>query len=93
MPTHAVAHDFLGVLSLESPSVLLAVGSAWRQPALASVSRQQGVGTLAPVEESSCLAGNPTSLAAPPSHLQLPASWEAWCLAHGWPARDVRQPL
>lgn len=33
MPTHALGLDFLGVLSMESPSVL-AVGSAWRQPAL-----------------------------------------------------------
>lgn len=89
MPTLALGLDFLGVLSMESPSVL-AVGSAWRQLALGSVSRQQGprpmVGTLAPVGESSCLAGNPTPLAAPPSHLQLPVSWEAWCLAHRWPA-------
>lgn len=44
------------------------------------------VGMLVPVGESSCLAGNPSPLAAPPSHLQLPVSWEAWCLAHGWPA-------
>lgn len=44
------------------------------------------VGMLVPVGESSRLAGNPSPLAAPPSHLQLPVSWEAWCLAHGWPA-------
>ena len=52
------------------------------------------VGTFAPVGESSgCPAGNLTPLAALPTRLHLRLSWHVWCLAHGWPARDVCQPL